>query len=81
MAALVLTEEEVRALVREEVAPLRRELERLRAGAETQITQHEAARRLNVTKRAVERFLKDGRLELAPGPVRMVRWPPRVPPR
>lgn len=63
------------------VAPLRQELERLRAANDTQVTIPEAASRLGVTVRAVQRWVKDGRLELAPGPVRMVRWPPRVPPR
>lgn len=85
-SARPLVEEALAAMIAEEVerrvAPLRAEVERLRAAAETQITQHEAARRLGVTKRAVERWLKDGRLEpVQAGGVRMVKWPPRAPPR
>jgi excisionase family DNA binding protein len=77
-------EQLIRDLVAAEVArgvePLRRDLERLRAelaGADGMVTQDEAARRLGVTRRAVQRWLRDGRLEAVPaGGVRMVRWPP-----
>jgi predicted DNA-binding protein (UPF0251 family) len=75
-------DERIAAAVERAVAPLRQELERLRAGAEGQIPIPEAARRLGVTTRAVQRWLKDGRLELVlAGGVRMVRWPPVAPPR
>ncbi len=85
--AVVITQEELDARIRDRVeqlvAPLRAELERLRAGADGVVTIPEAARRLGVTVRAVQRWLKDGRLQAAPpaGSVRMVVWPPRVPPR
>ena len=56
------------------VEPLRREVERLRASAS------EAAARLGVTLRSVQRWLRDGRLEAVPaGGVRMVRWPREAP--
>ncbi len=77
----------IRDLVADEVAravaPLRAEVERLRAAAsDGMVTQDEAARRLGVTRRAVQRWLRDGRLEVvAAGGVRMVRWPPVAAPR
>ncbi|HEX9052333.1 MAG TPA: helix-turn-helix domain-containing protein [Anaeromyxobacter sp.] len=61
------------------VAPLRAEVERLRvaAASDGMVTQDEAARRLGRTRRTIQRWLKDGRLELVPaGGARMVRWPP-----
>lgn len=77
MAALMLTAEEVEALIERRVAPLRAELERLRVANDSQVTIPEAARRLGKTVRHVQRCLRDGRLEEAPavGGVRMVRWP------
>lgn len=81
-SVLLVSEDEIRDMIRREVAPLRAELERLRAGAEGLVTIPQAAERLGVTTRAVQRWLKDGRLEVVQaGGVRMVRWPPRVPPR
>lgn len=72
----------VEAAVARAVEPLRAEIARLRAANEPQVTIPEAAARLNVTPRAVQRWLKDGRLELVQaGGIRMVRWPPRSPPR
>lgn len=71
-------EELVSSLVEERIAPLRAELERLRAFADTgPITIPEASRRLGVSVRCVQRWLRDGRLEAVPvGGVRLVRWPP-----
>lgn len=66
----------VRDAIRAEVAPLRLELERLRGDRATLVTLPEAARRLGVTLRAVQRWAKDGRLEVVQvGGVRMVRLP------
>ncbi len=84
MAALDLpTAEDVRRIVRDELERVLADLRAVAAPAgDPQITIPEAARRLGVTTRAVQRWLKDGRLELVPvGGVRMVRWPPRTPPR
>lgn len=69
--------------VREAVEPLRLEIERLRgAASDGMLRQDEAAARLGVERRTIQRWLRDGRLEAVPvGGVRMVRWPPRVPPR
>lgn len=72
----------VESAVARAVAPLVAELARLRAANDPQVTIHDAAARLGVTPRAVQRWLKDGRLEpVQAGGVRMVRWPPRSPPR
>jgi len=74
----------IRQVVRKELAPLRLELERLRAGrAEPAVTIPEAARRLGKTVRHVQRCLRDGRLEAASpvAGVRMVRWPSSPPGR
>lgn len=81
-AVAVVSVEQLEEIVRRAVEPLRVEVERLRGAGEPQVTIPEAARRLDVTTRAVQRWLKDGRLELVlAGGVRMVRWPPRAPPR
>jgi hypothetical protein len=81
VAALVLTEEEVRSLVREEVARLRLELERLRGVQAPALAPFpEAARRLNISLRAVQQRAKDGRLQVElVGGVRMVRLPAGAP--
>lgn len=72
----------VEETVRRAVEPLREEIQRLRAANEPQITIAQAAERLSVSTRCVQRWLKDGRLELVmAGGIRMVRWPPRTPPR
>jgi hypothetical protein len=70
----------VREVVRAEVAPLRLELERLRAvNGPALVTLPEAARRLGITLRAVQQRAKDGRLEVAMvGGVRMARLPAEV---
>jgi excisionase family DNA binding protein len=69
--------------VREAVAPLRADLERLRAGASDGfVTQDEAARRLGLRRRSIQRYLQDGRLEaVVIGSRKMVRWPPYLDPR
>jgi excisionase family DNA binding protein len=78
-----LLDQRIAVAVERAVAPLRQELERLRSSNDSAVTIPEAARRLEVTTRAVQRWIRDGRLELAPpaGGVRMVIWPPRAPPR
>jgi excisionase family DNA binding protein len=65
-------------MVEARVAPLRLELEKMRAAAAPgPVTTDEAARRLGVTVREVQRRLKDGRLTPAfAGGNRMVAWPP-----
>jgi excisionase family DNA binding protein len=70
--------EAVREAVRAEITPLRLEFERMRAAAVPgPISTEEAARRLGVTVREVQRRLKDGRLTPAfVGGSRMVAWPP-----
>jgi excisionase family DNA binding protein len=75
--------EAVREAVRAEITPLRLELERLRAAnTPGPVSVEEAARRLGVTRREVQRRLKDGRLSPAfVGGSRMVEWPPPGAPR
>jgi excisionase family DNA binding protein len=65
------------------IAPLRAELERLRAANDSgPVLPAEAARRLGITVRDVHRRLRDGRLEAVHvGGVRLVRWPPSPGPR
>jgi mannosyltransferase OCH1-like enzyme len=65
-------------MVEARVAPLRLELERMRAAAAPgPVPLEEAARRLGVTTREIQRRLKDGRLTPAfVGGSRMVAWPP-----
>jgi excisionase family DNA binding protein len=76
-----LIREQVAAEVEARVAPLRAELDRLRTANEGWILIPEAAQRLGVTVRTVQRWLRDGRLEAERvGPVRMVKWPPRAHP-
>jgi len=78
VAAQIPTADEIRAIVQEAVAPLRLELERLRSDSErsTLVSLPQAARRLGVTLRAVQRWAKDGRLDIVPvGGLRMVRLP------
>jgi excisionase family DNA binding protein len=78
----MLSDEELEARIRAAVEPLRAEVERLRAGAPGPISQDDAAQRLGVSRRAVQRWLADGRLELVRvAGVRMVRWPPVASPR
>lgn len=81
MAALVMTEDDVRAMIDQALTPLRLELERLRGAAGPELmTTAEAARRLGVTQRAVQRWASDGRLttEMVGG-VRLVRLQPDAP--
>lgn len=66
----------VRQAVREAVEPLRLEVERLRGDRATLVPFPEAARRLGVSLRAVQKWAKDGRLEVVPvGGLRMIRLP------
>lgn len=80
---VALSREDLADEIERAVAPLRAELARLRAERQDgPITVSQAATRLGVTVRAVQRWLKDGRLEVVPvAGVRMVRWPPVAPPR
>jgi excisionase family DNA binding protein len=75
--------EAVREAVRGELAPVLLRLERMSAAAVPgPVSIEEAARRLGITVRDVQRRLKDGRLEASfVGGVRMVRWPPPNGPR
>lgn len=77
MAATLPTLEEIEAAVARAVAPLRAELEALRGERGGVVVPFpEAARRLGVSLRAVQRWAKAGRLEVVPvGGVRMVRLP------
>jgi len=78
----VLTEEQLSAIVRREVEPLRLELERLRQdrGAEL-VTEREAARRLGVSVRTVQRQVKTGQLaSVKVGASRRVRLDGVLPP-
>jgi excisionase family DNA binding protein len=80
VAAQIPTADEIRIIVHEAVAPLRLELERLHSQRETLVSLPEAARRLGVTLRAVQRWAKDGRLDIVPvGGLRMVRLPDGTP--
>lgn len=79
--AIVMTPEELDARIDRALEPLRLEIERLRgvAGPEL-VTTAEAARRLGVTARAVQRWAKDGRVETEfVGGVRLVRLKPDSP--
>jgi len=61
--------EAVRKVVREEVAPLRRQLEELRdekRPPETAVTVKEAARRMSVSSRTIQRMLRSGELQSVP---------------
>lgn len=72
--------EAVREAIRKELEPLRLELEKLRGDRATLVPLPEAARRLGVTLRAVQRWVKDGRLEVIQvGGARMVRLPDGLP--
>lgn len=77
MAALVLTQEEVEAAIERKLAPLRLELERLRAAsAPALVSIPEAARRLGISLRSAQERAQDGRLPVeVVGGVRMVRLP------
>jgi excisionase family DNA binding protein len=74
---VVLTEEALGALLDRALAPLRLELEKLRGGDTYVIVPFsEAARRLGVDVRTVQRRAKDGRLEVVEvGGERMARLP------
>jgi predicted DNA-binding protein (UPF0251 family) len=82
-ALAVLTEEQLRAILREEMAALRVELERLRGGDSTVlVTFPEAARRLGISLRSVQQRAKDRRLEVVDvGGERLCRLPASLPPR
>ncbi len=73
----------VEAAVRRAVEPLRVELERLRGGDGTVLVSlPEAARRLGVDLRTIQRRAKDGRLEVVlVGGERMARLPAALQPR
>jgi excisionase family DNA binding protein len=61
--------EAVRKVVREEVAPLRRQLEELRdqkRPPETAVNVKEAARRMSVSPRTIQRMLRSGELQSIP---------------
>lgn len=78
MAAMaVLTEEQLEQLLARAVAPLRAELERMRGHqAGDLVTLPEAARRLGVSPRTVQRWAKQGQLEvIRVGASRRVRLP------
>jgi hypothetical protein len=70
-------------MVEARVAPLRLELERMRARSGPELVPFaDAARRLGKTLRHVQRGAADGRLEVeVVGGVRMVRLPAGTPPR
>ncbi len=83
MAAIdLLTRDDLEKL-RDEVAELRLTIERLGgSNSPTLVSLPEAARRLGVTLRAVQRWAKDGRLEVVPvGGARLVRLPAGLPGR
>lgn len=76
--------EVVAAAVARELAPLRAELERIRAGGDGSVLVPlpEAARRLGVKLRTVQQRAKDGRLEVERvAGERMVRLPAALEPR
>lgn len=76
MAMVLLTDEQLEAVIRRALEPLRLELEKLRGQQPTLVGFPEAARRLGVSLRAVQKWAKDGRLEVEQvGGVRMVRLP------
>lgn len=62
--ALVMSVDEFEAAIRRAIEPLRLEVERLRSErSHGPIRIAEAARRLGVTPRSIQRWIKDGRLE------------------
>jgi excisionase family DNA binding protein len=71
----VLTEDQLERLVGRAIEPLRREFEELRRHhQEGAITLEEAARELHVSRRTVQRWVKDGLLQsVAVGRIRRVR--------
>lgn len=69
-----LVEDSMRRAVREELEPLRRTLAELRGDDRDWLRVGEAARRLGVSARTIQRRIKDGTLETQEfGGVRMVR--------
>lgn len=74
--------QQVEAAVRRAVEPLARELALLRTSREGElVTTAEAARRLGVTPRAVQRWVKGGQLQVVLlGGTRYVRLPAGTPP-
>lgn len=70
--------ETVEAAVRRALAPLQAEIERLRGERTAElVTPEEAARRLGRTPRTVQRWMRDGRLEVeCVAGARLVRLPP-----
>jgi excisionase family DNA binding protein len=73
----VLTGEQIADIVRREVEPLRLELEKIRGvGGGELLPMPEAARRLGVSPRTVQRWVKSGSLEVVRiGGSRRVRLP------
>ena len=81
-AVAVLTLDEVEEVVRRALAPVRAELERIRSGdGYVLVPLQEAARRLGVDVRTIQRRAKDGRLEVVlVGGERMARLPAALAP-
>jgi excisionase family DNA binding protein len=75
--ALVMTTEELEATIRRAMEPLREEIRRLQGEqGRTPVPIPEAARRLGVTVRSVNRWIKDGQLKAVPiGGLRYVVLP------
>ncbi len=68
MSAIIATLDDVRAAVAEAVKPLLDELARLRADHQEQgVSLAEAAERLRVSKRTIQRMVKAGKLPAIPG--------------
>jgi excisionase family DNA binding protein len=80
MAAMTLTPDDLAPLV-EELRRLRVEVERLQGGPAGELLPlPEAARRLGKSLRTVERWAKEGRIEVVPvGAARLVRLPAGAP--
>lgn len=77
---LILSPEDLEAAIRRAVEPLRLEIERLKGEKIPELVSlEEAARRIGVSKRTVQRWVKerrDGLEEEWVGGARMVRLPP-----
>lgn len=74
---VTMTQDDLRAEIRAAIEPLRLELERLRSGdGAVLVSLPEAARRLGITLRSVQKRAKDGRLQVEiVGGERMARLP------
>ena len=77
MAMVLLPEEELEALIRRALEPLRAEVQRLQADrSRDPVPIPDAARRLGVTVRSVNRWIRDGKLKTVPmGGLRFVLLP------